>query len=160
MSRRPRPTIRALYVVRDPLFGKLPALFAEDAEGRLWRAARAGDGGSLLLRPLRSGARLRRRAPLDPERTPRIACGFAELFLEILDARGAARRLGLSERFVRAAARRGRIPGAFRAGGGGRAWLFREAGLAWYARHRKRGRPPGSSRKSGGKHGRPESRLL
>ena len=145
MSRRPRPTIRALFVVRDPLFGKLPALFAEDAEGRLWRAALSRGGDLLLLHfhSPRPGLRSRIRAPFDPAQTPRIECGFAELFLRILDASGAARRLGLSERFVRAAARRGRIPGAFRAAGGGRAWLFREAGLAWYAAARRRGRPGG-----------------
>jgi len=148
MSRMPQPPIRALFVVRDPLFGKRPALFAEDAEGRLRPAARFRGGKTLPLRKRGPGRGGRIRAPLGPERIPRIECGFAELFLNILDAKEAARRLGLSERFVRAAARRGRIPGAFRAAGGGRAWLFREAGLAWYALHRKRGRPPRSSRKS------------
>ena len=151
MSRIPRTPIRALFAVRTRLFRNSRALFAEDSRGYLWPVPCFDHGRIVSPSPPRPGSAFRtRRVPVNHGRTPRIDCGFAELFLNILDAKGAAELLGRNERFVRSAAARGRIPGAFRAKGGGRVWLFREAGLRWYVRSRRVGRPSGVSRKRQG----------
>lgn len=145
--------IRAVYRAKgSPL--KSPTLFAEDEKGCLMRTERL-PGGNLRLRLPGGGFR-----SIPSERTaevPEIRCGFDELFLSLLGTREAAEllirldakagrttkgktadRVRSRARFLRAAARRGRIPGAFRVGG---RWLFREAGLKWYAAVRRRGRP-------------------
>lgn len=111
-------------------------VMAEDDRGELWRAARAGKGRVWL----RSSADPSRRwgvSARELERAPRVRCRLEDL-CRILDASEAARLLGVSESFVRSAARRGRVPGAFRRGG---KWLFRQAGVLWYAGARRRGRP-------------------
>lgn len=130
--------IRAIFRVEGVPFDN-SVLFAEDQKGRLWLMDRLSSREIRLGFPAK-GFRGAVRLNVLPD-APEISCTFDDLFLRILDTRGAAIRVGASERFIRSAAARGRIPGAFRVAESGRNWLFREAGLAWYAATRHRGRP-------------------